>query len=88
MDDTDTQNNFEYRGWLVSMEVSGSGADFSGHADLRLNGVQKCRVVLGTSRDDRSSARWALDSKARDYIDNWVANLHTGTTDFGDLGEN
>ena len=83
----DRANNFEYRGWQVRLEVSGSDAIFAGHADLSLNGVQKCRLVLATSRNDRVAARWALDSKARDYIDNWTLNLHSGTTEFGELGE-
>jgi hypothetical protein len=82
----DQANNFEYRGWRVRMEVTGIDTSFSGHATLFLDGEQKCRLVLATSRADRVAARWALDSKARDYIDDWHSKRHTGTTDFGELG--
>jgi len=83
----DQANNFEYRGWQVHIEVTGGDAMFSGHADLSLNGGLNCRIVLATSRNDRAAARWALDSQARDYVDDWTSNLHTGTTDFSELGE-
>lgn len=82
----DPANNFEYRGWQVRIEVTVNNNAFSGHADLLLDDVQKCRVVLATSRSNSTSARWALDSKARDYIDDWHTRRHTGETDFGELG--
>jgi len=83
----DQANNFEYRGWHVQLELTSNDSTFSGHANLSLEGEQKCRLVLATRRADRSTARWALDSKARDYIDDWTSKRHTGSTDFGELGE-
>lgn len=80
-------NNFEYRGWHVQLEVTRSGSTFSISADLRLQGQQKCRLVLSTTREDLVSAQWALDSKVRDYIDNYLTRAHTGTTSFGGLEE-
>ena len=85
----DPANNFEYRGWHVHIEVTGVEPSFSGRANLFLDGEHKCRLVLATCRADRVAARWALDSKARDYIDDWHAKRHTGNTgntDFGELG--
>jgi hypothetical protein len=76
---------FEYRGWIVKIEVDGLGECFAGHAELQHRGEFKCRVALATSRQDAESARWALDSKARDYIDAWTEQPHTGDTGFQEL---
>ena len=81
-------SRFEYRGWIVQIEVassSNSGDSFAGHADLFHDGTYKCRVVLATSRADSTSARWALDSKARDFIDEWTMRPRSGDTGFQDL---
>lgn len=83
----DNVNNFEYRGWHVHLEIISGGSAFSGHADVTLNGVQKCRLVLSTTTEDLVSAKWALDSKARDYIDNYVDHLQSGLTSLGRVGD-
>ena len=83
----DQANNFEYRGWHVQLKLTDDDSTVSGHANLSLDGEQKCRLVLATSRVDWVTARWALDSKARDYIDDWTSKRHTGNTDFGELRE-
>ena len=80
-------DNFEYRGWLVSIEVTGGETMFSGHADLHLDGDHKGRVVLAAGRADQAAARWALDSKARDFVDEWVTRSQAGATDVGAFGE-
>ena len=72
--DAPSANRFEYRGWLVDIEVTSADAGrFGGHADLRFDGTHKCRVTLATARADSSAARWALDSRARDFIDEWTS---------------
>lgn len=72
--DLPSANRFEYRGWLVEIEVTAAEAGrFAGHADLRFDGTHKCRVTLATARADGSAARWALDSRARDFIDEWTS---------------
>lgn len=63
--------HFEYRGWFVDIEVLAEGECFAGHADLKFDGKHRCRVVLATGHMQPSTARWALDSKARDFIDEW-----------------
>ena len=88
---TDLSSDFAYRGWKVHVEVNGTDATFSGHADLCLSGAMKCRLVLASSHDDRT-ARLTLDAKARDYIDHhWFSSLGASSedftdTDFGELG--
>lgn len=77
--------DFEYRGWLVKIEIDHVDNYFSGHADLHHDGKYKCRLVLATTGLDSSSARWALDSKARDFIDEWTMRPRTGTTGLQDL---
>ena len=70
----DQSDRVQYRGWLAHIEVSGnpSGQGLSGHADLRLNGEQKCMLVLATNGSyDRAAARAELIAKARHYIDRW-----------------
>jgi hypothetical protein len=82
---TDDEAGFEYRGWRVSIETAPAGEFFAGHADLQYHGHHKCRVVLASPRTEYSSARWALDSLARDYIDTWTTRPHTGGTGFQEL---
>jgi hypothetical protein len=82
---TDEDAAFEYRGWRVTMETGAAQEMFSGHADLFCNGEHKCRLVLATPRADGVSARWALDSKARNYIDSWAERVHTGDTGLQEL---
>lgn len=81
----DGSSEFEYRGWLVRIETTGSAEVWSGHAELYLNGDHKCRLALSTNRKDSSSACWALDSKARNFIDDWTTRPRTGDTTFQDL---
>lgn len=83
----DQANNFEYRGWHVQLELTDNDSAVSGHAVLSLDGEQRCRLVLATDRVDWVTARWALDSKARDYIDDQTSKRHKGNADSGELGE-
>jgi hypothetical protein len=64
------RTDFEYRGWQVHIEPDGSAHASAMHADLYYQGKYKCRVAL-TSKLDPACACWALDSKARDFIDEW-----------------
>lgn len=77
--------DFEFRGWIVSIEIDRAENCFSGHADLHYDGNYKCRLVLATTSLDDSSARWELESRARAFIDDWIMRPHTGTTGFQDL---
>ena len=68
--DTADRTEFEYRGWQVRIEPNGSEAPCAMHADLYYQGKYKCRVALSAEMEP-SCACWALDSKARDFIDEW-----------------
>ena len=81
----DSGSEFDYREWLVRVEVTGDGEAFSGRADLRRKGQHKCRLVLSTSRLDAGAARLALSTKARDFIDDWMSRNETGQSRFSDL---
>ena len=81
---TDSGSEFDYRGWLVRVEVKGAGAAFSGRADLLRKGQHKCRLVLSNSRVDATAARVALDTKARDFIDDWMSR-NESDSNFSDL---
>lgn len=77
--DAPSATRFEYRGWLVDIEVTAAdGGHFAGYADLRFDGTHKCRVTLATARPDPTAARWALDSRARDFIDEWTSRPKPG----------
>jgi hypothetical protein len=62
-------NDFEYRGWLVHLEVRAEGSLFTGDADLSRGGKQVRRVHLPMPCRNEISARWALDCLACDLID-------------------
>ena len=81
----DSGDEFDYREWVVRVEVTDAGEAFSGRADLLRKGQQKCRLVLSTSRLDATAARLALGSKARDFIDDWMSRNETGQSSFSDL---
>jgi hypothetical protein len=66
--DSEGRSNFEYRGWQVHIEPPDAGVAL--HADLSYQGKYTCRLVL-SSEMDASCAWWALDSKARNFIDEW-----------------
>ena len=82
---TDSGAEFDYRGWVVRVEVTGAGEAFSGGADLLRKGQHKCRLVLSSSRLDATAARLALGTKARDFIDDWMCRNETGQSQFSDL---
>ena len=69
---------FEYRGWLVHIEVTGQGTGFAGHADLYLKGDHKCRVVRATSSSEHLSFQRTLEAKAREFIDEWLTRSESG----------
>ena len=81
----DDYADFEYREWLVSVEITSGGEASSGHAVLFLQGQQKCRVVLTSLRLNETETRLALGTKARDFIDDWMSRDHTGDTEFSEL---
>ena len=81
----DSGSEFDYREWLVRVEVTGDGEAFSGRADLRRKGQHKCRLVLSTARLDATAASVVLGAKARDYIDDWMSRNETGQSQFSDL---
>ena len=82
---TDSGAEFDYRAWVVRVEVTGAGEAFSGRADLLWKGQHKCRLVLSTSRLDAGAARLALSTKARDFIDDWMSRNEAGQSQFSDL---
>jgi hypothetical protein len=82
---TDDRTGFEYRGWQVHIEPTGSGDTCSLHADLYYQGKYKCRVSLSPAGMDPSCACWALDSRACDFIDEWTMRPHSGDTVFQEL---
>mgnify|MGYP001147638115 CR=1 FL=1 len=73
----DGGGEFDYREWIVRVEVTGAGEAFSGRADLLRKGQHKCRLVLSTSRLDSTAATLALGTKARDFIDDWMSRNET-----------
>ena len=77
--------DFDYREWLVSIEITCAGEALSGHADLFWEGQQKCRVVLSSLRLNEAETRLALGTKARAFIDDWMSREHTGDTAFSKL---
>jgi len=86
--DADRIDTAEYRGWEVRLAIGDADdgvAGFGGHAELWLNGDHKCRIVLASSRTVEADARYALEAKARAFIDEWITRSHTGTTMFGEL---
>ena len=77
-------DKFEYRGWRVHLELRRVEVGlFTGDADLVHMGRYVCRVSLPTPCSDRKSARWALDSMARDHID--AQSVKAARTEVGDL---
>lgn len=77
-------HNFEYQGWNVTLLLDRINYEgiVSGHAELRANDANVCRLSLATPRHDGASALIDLAKRARAFIDNWTehadAGVHTG----------
>jgi hypothetical protein len=76
---------FEYRGWRITTKLEGADEVISGRADLHLNGAYKCRLLLASARRDRAGAKLALETKAKDFIDEWHSRDHGGESGFQEL---
>lgn len=63
------------------------GGEFASHADLQHDGKFVSKVRLATARSDVAGARWALDSKSRDFIDEWTMHRQLGIHGQNDLGQ-
>lgn len=82
---SDGYADFDYREWVVRVEITSAGEAFSAHADLFWEGQHKCRMALSSSRLDERAARLALCAKARGFIDDWMSRTHIGETGFLEL---
>jgi hypothetical protein len=72
-------DRFWFKGWVVSIEVAGDKTMFSGRTHLHVYEEHKHRIVLATSRSEQAATRQALDSKARDFVEQWIARSQAGT---------
>ncbi len=74
-------------GWEGHVHVLGRcAAGFvAGHADLYLENVYMCRIVLPRQFDDEWIAANVLQAKAVDWIEDWHRREHSGDTGFSEL---
>lgn len=71
-------SRFEYNGWHVSIEIGNAADPKSCYAELSYWQHRICRVDLSTALD-ACAVRWALDSRACDFIDHcWSTRLRSG----------
>ena len=66
-------HRFSYHGWNVSIQLDGTDANgaIAAHADLRLHGVERSRIVIDEPFRDCSAALRRLAQGARFFVDDW-----------------
>ncbi|RST47363.1 hypothetical protein [Variovorax sp. MHTC-1] len=75
------QRKFDYRGAVITIEVTGEGEQISAHADVHRGGEFAGRVALTTSQAERKIIFDKLDCKAKKLVDGLlVANKRDATT--------
>jgi hypothetical protein len=78
------QRKFDYRGAVITIEVTGNGEQISAHADVHRGGEFAGRVALTTSQAERQIIFDKLDCKAKKLVDGLlVANKRDVTTASG-----
>lgn len=78
------QRKFDYRGAVITIEVTGDGEQISAHADVHRGGEFAGRVALTTSQAEREIILDKLDCKAKKLVDGLlVANKRDATTASG-----
>ena len=63
------QRKFDYRGAVITIEVTGDGEQISAHADVHRGGEFAGRVALTTSQAEREIIFDKLDCKAKKLVD-------------------
>jgi hypothetical protein len=74
-------HRFEYDGWNVVVELSGSTLDgvISGHADLHWKEDHLCRIAWAGRSESGASAIAFLSHRSRLFIDDWRAKRLEGS---------
>ena len=81
-------HSFEYQGWNVTVLLDRIDCEgvVSGHAELRVENAESCRISLVTPHHDGASALIDLASRARGFIDQrgWTSNEGLWRVEAGD----
>jgi len=67
------QRKFDYRGFVIAIEVTGNGDQISARADLEKDGAFAGRVALTACQDDREALFDKLGHKTKELIDGLLA---------------
>jgi hypothetical protein len=73
MDQTVPQRKFDYRGSVITIELTEDGEHISARADVHRDGEFVGRVALTVSQADREMLFDKLDSKAKELVDELLA---------------
>jgi hypothetical protein len=73
------QRKFDYRGSVISIELTGNGDQSSARADVHRDGEFTGRVALTASRDERDALFEKLDSRAKELVDELLAGAQPAT---------
>jgi hypothetical protein len=60
---------FDYRGSVITIELTGDGDQISARADVHRDGEFACRVALTASHDEREALFEKLDCRAKELVD-------------------
>jgi hypothetical protein len=87
MKEDDEVKRLEHEGWEISICLTSAPAEgqLAGHADLWRNGIHSCRIALSGRFPDAASACDALEIKAKDWVSDWAARDHSGSSGFASL---
>lgn len=69
----EVQRKFDYRGSVITIELTGVGEQISARADVHRDGIFACRVVLAAGQAEREILFDKLECKAKDLVDGLLA---------------
>jgi hypothetical protein len=73
MDSSLPERKFDYRGMVITIELTGDGDQISAHADVHRHGQFAGRVALTASQAERQIFFDKLDRKAKELADGLLA---------------
>ncbi|VTU44845.1 hypothetical protein [Variovorax sp. RA8] len=69
----EVEKKFDYRGLIVTIELTGDGEQISAHADVHRDGEFAGRVALTASQAEREILFDKLNRKAKELVDRLLA---------------
>lgn len=73
-------------GWRLDLKLGPDAVgEFGGVAEVWEGAEMRCRLVLTLCGQDRAAAVARVNKRVEDWVSDWLARPHSGSTDFAQL---